>query len=250
MFNFAIVKIRKVLTKLDIKRINSLKRKSKRKENGLFVVEGVKIVRELIDSDYQIEQIFTLKEELENFPQAIEISAKELERITHLSSPNKVLALVKIPELSLSINQSETILVVDGVNDPGNLGTIIRTADWYGINQIICSLNSVDCYNSKVIMSTMGSIFRTQITYTNLSTFLATTQLPIYGALLEGESIYKTVFSNPSIIVMGSESHGISQELLPLITYPVTIPGAGKTESLNLGVSTGVFCNEYYRQNS
>lgn len=250
MFNFATVKIRKVLTKSDIKRINSLKRKSKRKENGLFVVEGVKIVRELIESDYQIEQLFALKEELENFPQAIEVSSKELERITHLSSPNKVLAVVKIPAESLSIDQSKTILVVDGVNDPGNLGTIIRTADWFGINQIVCSQNSVDCFNSKVIMSTMGSIFRTQITYTDLSSFLATAQLPIYGALLEGKSIYQTEFKNPSIIVMGSESHGISKELLPLITHPVTIPGAGQTESLNLGVSTGIFCNEYYRQNS
>lgn len=250
MFNFATVKIRKVLTKSDIKRINSLKRKSKRKENGLFVVEGVKIVRELIESDYQIEQLFALKEELENFPQAIEVSPKELERITHLSSPNKVLAVVKIPAESLSIDQSKTILVVDGVNDPGNLGTIIRTADWFGINQIVCSQNSVDCFNSKVIMSTMGSIFRTQITYTDLSSFLATAQLPIYGALLEGKSIYQTEFKDPSIIVMGSESHGISKELLPLITHPVTIPGAGQTESLNLGVSTGIFCNEYYRQNS
>ena len=248
MLNFANVKIRKVLTKSDIKRINSLKRKSKRKENGLFVVEGVKIVRELIDSDFNIQQIFALKSELENFPDAVSVSEKDLERITHLSSANKVLALVEIPEMTKVDSTKETILVIDGVNDPGNLGTIIRTADWFGITKIVCSENSVDCFNSKVIMSTMGSIFRINISYENLPTYLAETNLPIYGALLEGESIYKTEFSSPSIILMGSESHGISQELIPLITNPVTIPGAGNTESLNLGVSTAIFCSEYFKQ--
>lgn len=250
MFNFATVKIRKVLTKSDIKRINSLKRKSKRKENGLFVVEGVKIVRELLASEFNVIQIFALKDEVENFPNATEVSPKDLDRITHLSSPNKVLALVEIPQKSRGVEHTKTILVIDGVNDPGNLGTIIRTADWFGINQIVCSENSVDCYNSKVIMSTMGSIFRTNITYTHLPTFLKESQLPIYGALLEGKSIHETKFSNPAIIVMGSESHGISQDLLQFISHPVTIPGAGNTESLNLGVSTGIFCNEYFRQNN
>ncbi len=248
MLNFATVKIRKVLTKSDIKRINSLKRKSKRKENGLFVVEGIKIVEELLVSNYRIETIYALKEIVDSFPNAIEISEKELERITHLSSPNKVLALVEIPQEKSIVDTSETILVIDGVNDPGNLGTIIRTADWFGISQIVCSTNSVDCYNSKVIMSTMGSIFRAQINYIDLPMFFKKNKLPVYGALLEGESIYQTEFANPSVILMGSESHGISDEIKPYISHPVTIPGAGKTESLNLAVSTGIFCNEYYRQ--
>lgn len=248
MLNFVTVKIRKVLTKSDIKLINSLKRKSKRKEHGLFVVEGVKIVKELLNSDYQISKIYTLKSEIEDFSDAISVSEKELDRITHLASPNKVLALVELPKLSKLETTKETILVIDGVNDPGNLGTIIRTADWFGIKHIVCSENSVDCFNSKVIMSTMGSIFRINISYVNLTTFLSESELPIYGALLEGESLYKTKFSNPSIILMGSESHGISQDLLHLITNPVTIPGAGSTESLNLGVSTAIFCSEYFRQ--
>lgn len=248
LLNFANVKIRKVLTKTDIKRINSLKRKSKRKENGLFVVEGVKIVQELMNSDFKIQQVYALRSEFENFPDAIAISDKELERITHLSSANKVLALVEIPKMTSQESTNETILVIDGVNDPGNLGTIIRTADWFGITRIVCSENSVDCFNSKVIMSTMGSIFRINISYEDLPTYLAETKLPIYGALLTGESIYKTTFASPSIILMGSESHGISQELIPLITNPVTIPGAGNTESLNLGVSTAIFCSEYFKQ--
>lgn len=248
MLNLANVKIRKVLTKSDIKRINSLNRKSKRKETGLFVAEGVKIVRELMDSEFKIQQIFALQSELEHFPTAIPVSEKDLERITHLSSANKVLAVVEIPQMKTNHSGQETVLVIDGVNDPGNLGTIIRTADWFGITQIVCSENSVDCFNSKVIMSTMGSIFRVAISYEHLPTYLAKTTLPIYGALLQGESIYKTTFSTPSIILMGSESHGISNELIPLITNPVTIPGAGNTESLNLGVSTAIFCSEYYRQ--
>jgi len=250
MVNFAVVKIRKVLTKSDIKRINSLKRKSKRNEYGLFVVEGVKIVQELMDSDFKIQQIFALQSELDQFKNAISVSEKDLGRITHLSNPNKVLALVEIPKMNKLDRTNETILVIDGVNDPGNLGTIIRTADWFGIKQIICSENSVDCFNSKVIMSTMGSIFRINISYQHLPSYLAKADLPIYGALLEGESIYKTEFSSPSIILMGSESHGISEELIPFINHPVTIPGAGNTESLNLGVSTAIFCSEYYRQKS
>lgn len=240
-----------MLTKTDIKRINSLKRKSKRKENGLFVVEGVKIVQELLSSTFTIHKIYCTASVAHQFKQAIIVSEKELERITHLSSPNKVLALVKIPQDNSNNEKlNQTTLVIDGVNDPGNLGTIIRTADWFGITTIICSENSVDCFNSKVIMSTMGSIFRVKISYQNLNDYLTKTSLPIYGALLEGSSIYQTKFNNPSIILMGSESHGISKELLPFITTAVTIPGAGNAESLNLGVSTAIFCSEYFRQNN
>ena len=248
MLNFVGVKIRKVLTKSDIKQINSLKRKSKRKEYGLFVVEGVKIVKELINSDFKIQKIYALSSEVDFFEGSINISEKDLGRITHLSTPNKVLAVVEIPQINYTNSFNETVLVIDGVNDPGNLGTIIRTADWFGIKQIICSENSVDCFNSKVIMSTMGSIFRVNISYINLTKYLSETDLPVYGALLEGESIYKTNFTTPCIILMGSESHGISEGLMSFITNSVTIPGSGSTESLNLGVSTAIFCSEYFRQ--
>ncbi len=239
-----------MLTKSEIKRINSLKRKSKRKENGLFVVEGVKIIQELLNSKFEIEQIYALNSVVDLFPNATIISEKDLSRITHLSAANSVLALVHIPKTETEINKEDTVLVIDGVNDPGNLGTIIRTCDWFGISTIVCSLNSVDCFNSKVIMSTMGSIFRTKIVYKDLNVYLKETKLPIYGALLNGTSIYETKFTKPSIILMGSESHGISKELLPFISNPVTIPGAGKTESLNLGIATAIFCSEYFRQNA
>ena len=140
--------------------------------------------------------------------------------------------------------------MIDGVNDPGNLGTIIRTANWFGIYQVICSNNSVDKFNPKVIMASMGSIFKTNVFYTDLKNYLEESKLPIYGALLEGDSIFDTSFNDPSILLLGSESHGISAELVPLITNKTTIPGGENTESLNLGVSTAIYCSEYFKQNS
>lgn len=232
----------------EIKLINSLKRKKNRLEEGLFVVEGEKNVAELLNSDYTIKEIYASSEwssEVEHQ----KISNKELERISALSSPNKVLALVEIPDAK-KIDTSITSLVIDGVNDPGNLGTIIRTADWFGITQIICSINSVDIYNPKTIMSSMGSIFRTNTSYSNIKDTLSKSSLPIYGALLNGDSIYQTTFKNPCLLLLGSESHGISKELIPYIDFKTTIPGSGNAESLNLGISTAIFCSEYFKQNN
>ncbi len=141
-------------------------------------------------------------------------------------------------------------MVIDGVNDPGNLGTIIRTANWFGIKQIICSGNSVDKFNPKVIMASMGSIFKTDVIYTDLHQFLLDSKLPVYGALLEGESIYNLKINSPCSFLLGSESHGVSAELIPLITNKTTIPGGENTESLNLGVSAAIYCSEYFKQNS
>ena len=232
----------------EIKLINSLKRKKNRIEEGLFVVEGEKNVDELLLSDFQILDIYATDEWLNNV-EHIKVSAKDLGRVTSLSTPNKVLALVKIPNSS-SINMRITSLVIDGVNDPGNLGTIIRTANWFGIKQVICSSNSVDKFNPKVIMSSMGSIFKTDVFYTDLKNYLKESKLPIYGALFEGDSIYDTSFNDPSILLLGSESHGISDELIPLISNKTTIPGGENTESLNLGVSAAIYCSEYFKQNS
>ncbi|MBC8396163.1 MAG: RNA methyltransferase [Flavobacteriales bacterium] len=232
----------------EIKLINSLKRKKNRIEEGLFVVEGEKNVEELIHSSFQILDIYATK----NWNSEVEhhvISQKDLGRVSSLSAPNKVIALVKTPKQA-SINLNITSLVIDGVNDPGNLGSIIRTADWFGINQVICSNNSVDKFNPKTIMASMGSIFKTNVFYTDLKNYLKESKLPIYGALLQGDSIYDTLFNDPSILLLGSESHGISKELIPLITNKTTIPGGENTESLNLGVSAAIYCSEYFKQNS
>lgn len=232
----------------EIKLINSLKRKKNRIEEGLFVVEGEKNVEELLHSNFQILRIYATNEWI-NEAENIKISIKELDRISSLSNPNKVLALVKIPKEEL-INNSTTSLIIDGVNDPGNLGTIIRTANWFGITQVICSNNSVDKFNPKAIMASMGSIFKTNVLYTDLHKFLSDSNLPIYGALLEGESLYNVKLNNPCSLLLGSESHGISKELIPLITNKTTIPGGENTESLNLGVSAAIYCSEYFKQNS
>ena len=237
-----------MINKREIKLINSLKRKKNRIEEGLFIVEGEKNVQELMLSDFEILDIYATDGWLTDFDH-IKVSPKDLDRITSLSTPNKVLAVVKIPNSS-SINMRITSLVIDGVNDPGNLGTIIRTANWFGINQVICSNNSVDKFNPKVIMASMGSIFKTNVFYTDLHKFLSDSKLPIYGALLEGESIYHVKIKNPCSLLLGSESHGISKELTPLITNKTTIPGGANTESLNLGVSTAIYCSEYFKQNS
>jgi len=235
-----------VINNREIKLINSLKRKKNRIEEGLFVVEGEKNVEELLHSDFQIRDIYAT-DDWGNEANHIKVSSKELDRISSLSTPNKVVAIVEIPKPE-TITINTTSIVIDGVNDPGNLGTIIRTANWFGINQVICSTNSVDKFNPKVIMASMGSIFKSNVFYTDLNEFLSESKLPIYGALLEGESIYNVEFKNPSIILLGSESHGISKELFPYITNKTTIPGSGDAESLNLGVSTAIYCSEYFKQ--
>jgi TrmH family RNA methyltransferase len=237
-----------VINNREIKLINSLKRKKNRIEEGLFVVEGEKNVEELLHSNFQILEIYATN----NWNSEVEhhkISEKDLGRVSSLSTPNKVIALVKIPKQE-SINTNITSIVIDGVNDPGNLGTIIRTANWFGINQVICSNNSVDKFNPKAIMASMGSIFKTDVFYTDLKNYLKESKLPIYGALLEGDSIYDTSFNDPSILLLGSESHGISIDLIPSITHKTTIPGNESTESLNLGVSAAIYCSEYFKQNS
>ncbi len=140
-------------------------------------------------------------------------------------------------------------MILDNIQDPGNLGTIIRTADWFGIKTIICSENTVEVYNPKTVQSTMGSLCRVNIIYTNLNTFLSETNIPVYGALLEGNSIYNIKWGKEGLILLGNEGHGISHELIQKISIPVTIPSFGKAESLNVAVSTAIFCNELRRIN-
>lgn len=235
-----------MLTKTKINIIKSLNRSLKRNEHGLFVVEGLKNVNELIRSEITIEEIFAL-EGTELKHEFSPISKKDLDRISFLKQPNQVLALAKIP-VTTKIDLDKTMLIIDDVKDPGNLGTIIRTADWFGINQIVCSTESVDLYNPKVVMSTMGSIFRVNVSYKNLEDFLPKLTIPIYGALLDGYNIYDTKFEKESALFLGSESHGISKKLIPLVTHKTTIPGSGNAESLNLGIATGIFCSSYFSQ--
>lgn len=180
-----------------------------------------------------------------------EVNNAELQKISTLQTPQGVLALVYIPQQQAIAHkslQNAFSLVLDDVQDPGNLGTIIRTADWFGIKNIICSMHTVEAYNPKTVQSTMGSLCRVNLIYTELNQFLSETKLPIFGALLKGDSIYETNWGNEGLILLGNEGHGISEELIKNITIPVTIPRFGQAESLNVAVSAAIFCSELGRQ--
>jgi len=235
-----------MLTNNEIKLINSLQKKKERIKNGLFIVEGVKMVKELLQSNYEIACIYATQE-FESTDDKIEIiSDQQLSKISQFTTPNQVLALAKIPT-STKIDANSTSLILDGINDPGNLGTIIRTADWFGINQIICSNGSTDCFSPKTVSATMGSIFRTSVYYTDIEEFIKQSNLPSVGAFLEGTPLNESQFTPNCNLIFGSESHGISDSLKSKIEHHVTILGAGTAESLNLSIAVGIFCNNYYQ---
>lgn len=243
-----------MLSKSQISLIKSLQQKKYRKEHQLFIVEGIKAITEFLNSDYTFHSIYVVKELAPNLPnlshkqKVFEVSTSELDKISVLQTPQGVLAVLEIPQTThLKIIENEIIIVLDGIQDPGNLGTIIRTADWFGFKQIICSENTVDVYNPKVIQATMGSLARVQISYQSLAPLLRESKLPKYGTLLKGENIFKTNWPKEAFLILGSEGNGISDEILPLVTNAVTIPGAGQTESLNVGVSAAICCAEIKR---
>ena len=234
-----------MLTNNEIKLINSLQRKKERQKHQLFIVEGVKLVEELLRSEFTIEKIFSTVPLQSKEIDVTLITESELIQISQFSTPNQMLALVQMPKESTP-NQNTTSILLEDINDPGNLGTIIRTADWFGIDQIICSNNSVDCFNPKVVSATMGSIFRSKIYYTDLKKYLADSNLPSYGALLEGKPLNEIVFPKNCNLVFGSESHGLSSDLIETIKTKATILGSGNSESLNLSIAASIFCNHYF----
>ena len=245
-----------MLSKSQISFVKSLHQKKFRKEHRLFIVEGIKSVTEFIHSDYFVNTVYcteNLVPKLANLSQKTkvnEISQADLARISTLSSPQGALALVEIPgdQKIQAVNIRGTFtLALDGVQDPGNLGTIIRTADWFGFDQIICSDDCVEAYNPKVVQATMGSLSRINILYTDLPAFLRENKVPVFGAVLNGMPITNTNFGQEGIIVLGNEGNGISEAVAKEITNRVTIPGLGKAESLNVAVSASLFCYEVKR---
>lgn len=229
-----------------IKWIRSLRNKKIRDDIAVFVVEGEKIVRELIQQFPEKILIILASQEIYNemglgrFENAFVGSISEFEKVTSLNSAPKIIAVAsKLDEKE--INTEKRTLVLDGIQDPGNLGTIIRTADWFGFDQLVCSENTVDLYNQKVIQATMGSIFRVNVVYQNLTIFLRDLNCKIHGALLEGEDLNSVSSSEIKVLVLGSEGKGISKETLPFITNPISIKGSGNAESLNVGIATGIF---------
>lgn len=229
-----------MLTKNQIKLIRSLSLKKNRQKHGLFIVEGEKLVNEVLSSDWEVEGIYATKEWLgEN---ATIISNNDLSRISSLKTPNKVVAVVKIKKGSLDIT-SNTVLALDGVKDPGNLGTIIRLADWFGVEDIICSDDCVDYLNPKVVQSSMGSFTRVNLHYTSLmDAFKKYSDYKLFMTVLNGTPLSEMTNADKKIVVMGSESKGISNKILKLTSDKITIPKSksSKAESLNVSVATAI----------
>ena len=235
-----------MVTKNQIKLIKSLALKKNRIKHQLFVAEGVKIAEELLNSDYEIVSLFATREWIarNTFDTVIQVSNSELSRISNLKSSNEVLMLVKIKKHQI-IDDEGIILVLDDINDPGNLGTIIRMCDWFRVKQIICSKNTVDNYNPKVVQSAMGSVFRVNVIYIDLSDYLSNVEKPIYGAYMDGDNVRDISFSKDLHLVMGNEANGISKEISQYISSNVAIKNIGNSaESLNVAVATSILLHE------
>ena len=238
-----------MLTKSQIKLITSLKQKKFRQQHQLFVVEGVKVVQEFLNSDYELVEIFAVDNGYVTHNQKFtEVSSKELSKISGFSSPNNVLATFKIPSQK-PIHWSALVVALDDVNDPGNLGTIIRLCDWFGIQDLVCSKSTVDCYNPKVVQAGMGSHSRVNISYVDLKKALPSAANRI-GTFMDGSSIYDEKLPASGVLVLGNEANGISQEVEAIITKRLSIPRFGKfkqTESLNVANATAIILSEFKR---
>lgn len=234
-----------MIGKNEIKHIKSLSQKKFRDELGLFAVEGEKLVQEALASDFEVENVYRIED----------IGEQAMSRITMLSSPSPVLAVVRKKLFdSSSVEAEGLILALDSVRDPGNLGTIIRIADWFGIRTILASRDTVDVYNPKVVQATMGAIFRVKLIYCDLPDTLEilSKSMPVYGTFLEGENIYTETLDKNAVIVMGSESNGISDKVASIVSRKIHIPsftqGEATSESLNVAVASAITCSEFRRR--
>ena len=239
-----------MVTKSELKYIQSLSDKKVRLETGCFIAEGVKLVGEMIAAGYPLKAVYALDswESPDDTLEVTRIEAFELEKMSMLQTPNQVLAVAMMPQKKETLNLAGPLtIVLDGIQDPGNMGTIIRTADWFGITQIVASEDTVDVYNPKVIGATMGSFMRVSVTYKNLADWMPTVKLPVYGALLEGENVFTIKTPQKGLLVIGSEGKGIRENILDLITHPVTIPKIGDAESLNAGIAAGIIVAQLTR---
>lgn len=241
-----------MVTKNEIKQVASLRQQKFRKELGLFVVEGRKMTEELLRSNFYVEALYATETCHELFPQAVTVSEVQMAQMSGQDTPPGILAVVNIPETRQLSPSPRFILALDGIANPGNMGTLIRTAEWFGIHDIVCSPDCVEVWNPKVIQATMGSIFRINVLEADLSQFLSQQKhigKAIYGALLEGENLFEMKEIKNGVIIIGSESHGIRNEILPCITHPITIPrvGMSQTESLNASVAGAIIMAQLTR---
>jgi RNA methyltransferase, TrmH family len=240
-----------MVTKNQIKLISSLQQKKHRLANNLFFAEGVKVIQELLESNFELNHLYMTEmifDKIETSKKTL-ISESDLKKISALSTPNNCLAVFKIPP-SKPISEKGLIVALDDIRDPGNLGTIIRLCDWFGIEQLICSKETVDSYNSKVVQATMGSISRVTITYVDLEDFIIKTKLPVFGTFMDGKNIYKEKLPSQGIIILGNEANGISEKIERIIKKRLSIPRFGnmqQTESLNVATATAIILSEFRR---
>ncbi len=239
------------MTKNEIQFIRSLHDKSGRTEHGLFLAEGAKLISEIQESNLTIKKIYAT--DGVNFDAEI-VSPKEMERLSALKSANNSIAVIEIPRYKLDAKSlcGKLVLALDEVQNPGNLGTIIRLADWFGVEDIICSPTTTDLYNPKVIQATMGAIARVRVHYTPLVPFLEECDMTIYGTLLDGQNIYDHSLQSSGVIVMGNEGRGLSPEVKSLVNEQLYIPpypaDNSSSESLNVAIATAIICSEFRRR--
>ncbi|XLS30069.1 TrmH family RNA methyltransferase [Flavobacteriaceae bacterium M23B6Z8] len=232
--------------------LTSLHQKKYRNKYGLFIAEGLKVVKEIEKSRFEAEALYTIEPGLLDsckIPETL-INETTLKKISALTTPNRVLGVFRIPEMQPIVYKG-LIVALDGIRDPGNLGTIIRLCDWFGVKQLVCSHDTVDCYNPKVVQASMGSLARVNIIYESLEVLANETRLPLYAATMSGENMYTSKLPEEGILVMGNEANGISQEVLKLISTHIAIPQYGElkeTESLNVATATAIILSEFKRR--
>lgn len=238
-----------MISNSQLKLITSLKQKKYRFRHRLFVAEGPKVISELLGEGMSLHSLFTTDSENISAENHFLIDEKILKSISFLTTPNTSLAVFEIP-LPAAIKDEGLIVALDAVRDPGNLGTIIRLCDWFGVEQLLCTEDSVDCYNPKVVQATMGSLARVNIHYLSLEDYLEKTSLPVYGGFMDGVEVGKVVLPEEAILIFGNEANGISETISEKINNRISIPRYGKsqkTESLNVATAAAIFLNEFRR---
>lgn len=243
-----------MVSKNQIKLITSLQQKKYRQKNQLFIAEGAKVIQELLESNFVLNHLYETENLFFNVSESKKtvVTENDLKKITCLATPNNCLALFEIPK-SKELQDSGLIVALDDIRDPGNFGTIIRLCDWFGIQQIVCSEQTVDLYNPKVIQATMGSISRVSIAYLSLEDYFSKNQLPLFGTFMDGENVYNRSLPQQGILLLGNEANGISEKFEKYVNHRIAIPRFGnlqKTESLNVATATAIFLSEFRRNSN
>ena len=240
-----------MVSKNQIKLITSLQQKKYRNIEKLFIAEGTKVIQELLQSNFELQHLYTTKQDFNEISivEKTIISEGDLKKISALSTINTCLGVFRVPE-SKTTQEQGLLVALDDIRDPGNMGTILRLCDWFGITDVVCSKTTVDIYNPKVIQATMGSISRVNVNYVDLNSFLENTSLPVFGTFMDGKNIYNQKLPKEGIIVMGNEANGISSTIEKIISERLSIPrfgGLQQTESLNVATATAIVLSEFKR---